>query len=61
MIMKKLMLVLLLGGFLFTSCQKDDLSSQTELEAVKPVKARIKKKEKERIRRNDLCHFQHGR
>ena len=32
--MKKLMLVLLLGGFLFTSCQKDDLSSQTDLESV---------------------------
>ncbi|MDM9632221.1 hypothetical protein [Robiginitalea aurantiaca] len=32
--MKKLMLVILLGGFLFTSCQKDDLTSQTDLEAV---------------------------
>jgi hypothetical protein len=32
--MKKLMLVVLLGGFLFTSCQKDDLSSQADLEAV---------------------------
>lgn len=32
--MKKLMLVVLLGGFLFTSCQKDDLSTQTELESV---------------------------
>ena len=34
MIMKKLMLLVLLGGFLFTSCQKDDLTSQTDLEAV---------------------------
>lgn len=32
--MKKIMLFALLGGFLFTSCQKDDLSSVTELDAV---------------------------
>jgi hypothetical protein len=32
--MKKLILILLLGGFALTSCQKEDLSSVTELEAV---------------------------
>ena len=32
--MKKLILMLLVGGFALTSCQKDDLSSVTELEAV---------------------------
>ena len=32
--MKKLILTLLLGGFALTSCQKDDLSSVTELDAV---------------------------
>ena len=32
--MKKLILILLLGGFALTSCQKDDLSSVLETEAV---------------------------
>ena len=31
--MKKFALILLLGGFVLTSCQKDDLSSQVELDA----------------------------
>ena len=32
--MKKLILLLFLGGFVFTACQKDDLNSVTELDAV---------------------------
>jgi len=32
--MKKLILILLLGGFALTSCQKDDLSSQVEMDSV---------------------------
>ena len=59
--MKKLILLLLLGGFALTSCQKEDLSSEMELNALESKAKTNDNAKEDSCNEDDKCETAFGR